>query len=147
MSVGEFHQSMGAGRGPTSVGMMGISMGGYGALLIAEKYPNVVRAVAAISPAVWTTYDQAQGANAGAFASATAFASCDVVTYASSLERRPVRVASGADDPFHPGVEALAAALPSHAIVEISKGCHTGPYFASQEPASLTFLASHLGAV
>ena len=58
-----------------------------------------------------------------------------------------MRVASGTDDPFHPGVEALVAALPSHAIVDIGAGCHTGPYFASQEPASLAFMASHLGAV
>jgi enterochelin esterase-like enzyme len=138
-------QSMGAGRPPASVGMMGISMGGYGALLIAERYPKLVHAVAAISPAVWTDYDQARSANPGAYASATAFASCDVVTHASALERTPVRIASGADDPFHPGVEALAASLPSHAIVDISEGCHTGPFFASQEPASLTFLAGHLG--
>jgi len=52
-------QSMGAGRAPASVGVMGISMGGYGALLIGEKYPELVHAVSAISPAVWTTYDQA----------------------------------------------------------------------------------------
>jgi pimeloyl-ACP methyl ester carboxylesterase len=124
--------------------MMGISMGGYGALLFGEKYPKLVRAVAAISPAIWTTYDQAHSANPGAYASATDFASCDVVTHAAALERTPVRIASGADDPFHPGVEALAAALPSQAVVDISKGCHTGSYFASQEPASLTFLANVL---
>jgi S-formylglutathione hydrolase FrmB len=35
---------------------MGISMGGYGALAIAERYPRQVSAVAAISPAIWTSY-------------------------------------------------------------------------------------------
>jgi S-formylglutathione hydrolase FrmB len=28
-------------------------MGGYGALLLAEKYPHLITAVAAISPAIW----------------------------------------------------------------------------------------------
>lgn len=39
------------------IGLMGISMGGYGALAIAERSPAKFRAVAAISPAVWTSYD------------------------------------------------------------------------------------------
>ena len=39
---------------------MGISMGGYGALILAEKYPDTFAAVAAIGPAVWTSYGQAQ---------------------------------------------------------------------------------------
>ncbi len=33
--------------------MMSISMGGCGALLLAEKYPHLVAAAAAISPAIW----------------------------------------------------------------------------------------------
>lgn len=38
------------------IGVMGISMGGYGALLLAEKHPGLVSAVAAISAAIWTSY-------------------------------------------------------------------------------------------
>ena len=49
-------------------------------------------------------------------------------------------------DPFRPGVEALARALPSGSVVHLSKGCHTGSFFTSQEPASLAFLAHHLSA-
>jgi S-formylglutathione hydrolase FrmB len=41
----------------------GISMGGYGALLLAELHPQLVRVVSAISPAIWTTYAQARAAN------------------------------------------------------------------------------------
>jgi len=136
-------QALGPGRA-APIGMMGISMGGYGSLLFAEKFPGLVRAAAAISPAVWTTYAEASAANPGAYASAADFASCDVVTHAKALAGTPVRVASGDDDPFHPGVQALAAVLPSDAVVDFSKGCHTGAYFASQEPASLSFLANHL---
>lgn len=137
-------QKRGLALGPRSIGTMGISMGGYGALLFGEKFPQRIAAVAAISPAVWTSYQQARGANSGAYASADDFASDDVVTHASALQGVHVRVASGIDDPFHPGVDALRNSLPSGAIVEISAGCHTGPFFASQEPASLTFLAAHL---
>ena len=137
-------QRLGLGRPPRLIGMMGISMGGYGALLFAEKYPHLIAAVAAISPAIWTSYAQAKAANAGAYASAAAFDANDAVTHAAALAGTPVRVASGHDDPFFPGVQALAQALPPGAVVDFAKGCHTGPFFLQQEPPSLTFLASHL---
>ena len=137
-------QRLGLGRPPHRIGTMGISMGGYGAILLAEKYPHLVAAVAAISPAIWTSYGQAKTANAGAYASAADFAADDAVTHAGSLTGIPVRVASGDSDPFHPGVEALAKALPPGAVVEFSTGCHTGPFFVAQEPPSLAFLANHL---
>jgi pimeloyl-ACP methyl ester carboxylesterase len=150
MVVGELVpmcQALNLGRDPQRIGTMGVSMGGYGALLLAEKYPEVFTAVAAISPAVWTTYAQATAANAGAYASAADFASDDAVTNAASLANTPVRIASGVDDPFHPGVVALARALPKSAVVDISPGCHTGSFFTAQEPPSLAFLGTHLAAV
>jgi enterochelin esterase-like enzyme len=138
-------QARGLGQPAHGVGLMGISMGGYGALAIAERYPDLIRAVAAISPAVWTSFDQARGANAGAFASAADFAANDVITHASALSKTAVRVASGADDPFHPGVVQLIKALPTgNMSVIIDSGCHTDPFFVSQEPASLAFLATNL---
>jgi len=139
-------QARGLGRGPGRIGTLGISMGGYGAILLAEKHPKLFGAVAAIAPAIWTSYVQARTINAGAYASAAAFASADAVTHASALAAVAVRVASGADDPFHPGVEALAKALPPGAIVDILPGCHTGSFFAQQEPPSLEFLARHIAA-
>jgi len=128
------------------IGTLGISMGGYGAILLGEKHPELVGAVAAIAPAIWTSYAQARAVNAGAYSSAAAFASADAVTHTSALAGVAVRVASGIDDPFHPGVEALAKALPRGAVVDISPGCHTGSFFAQQEPASLEFLGRHVGA-
>ena len=137
-------QDRGLGRAPQQIGALGLSMGGYGALLLAEKHPGLVSAVAAISPAIWTTYAQARAANPGAYASEADFAADDVVTHALALAGMPVRIASGADDPFHPGVMALAKVLPDSASLKISKGCHDGAFFASQQPASLAFLAAHL---
>jgi S-formylglutathione hydrolase FrmB len=126
------------------IGVMGISMGGYGALLLAEKHPDLVAAVAAISPAIWTSYAEARSANAGAYASAADFTADDAVTHAAALTGLPVRVASGYSDPFYPGVQALARALPKNAVTEFSTGCHDGSFFTPQEPPSLAFLASHL---
>jgi enterochelin esterase-like enzyme len=134
----------GLGTGPGQIGVLGISMGGYGALLLAEKYPGLVGAVAAISPAVWTSYAQAWAANPGAFASAADFAADDVIMHAGALARVPVRVAAGTGDPFYPGVQALAGALPQAAEVYFGAGCHTGPFFQEQEPPALAFIARHL---
>jgi S-formylglutathione hydrolase FrmB len=137
------------GLGTKRIGVMGISMGGYGAILLAEKYPGLIRAVAAISPAIWTSYAQARDANAGAFASAADFAQDDAVTHAGALADTPVRIASGYDDPFYPGVLSFARALPANpggapAQLAFGSGCHTGPFFTAQEPPSLEFLARHL---
>lgn len=137
-------QQRGLGVSPQKIGTMGISMGGYGAILLAEKYPGLISAVAAISPAIWTTYDEAKRANAGAYASLDAFTSNDAVTHVGALAGKPVRIASGSDDPFHPGVVALAKVVPSTTTVIIASGCHTNPFFVSQEPPSLQFLGQHL---
>jgi pimeloyl-ACP methyl ester carboxylesterase len=137
---------LGLGRARGSIGAIGVSMGGYGALLLAEKHPALISAVAAISPAVWTTYDEAHSVNAGAFASAADFAADDLITHVSALRGLPVRIASGDADPFRPGVLALAKVLPRSATVVFAAGCHDGSFFASQELASIEFLSKHLRA-
>lgn len=137
-------QRHGLGRPPQKIGMMGISMGGYGALLFGEKHPDLVAAVAAISPAIWTSYEQASAANSNAYASPDEFDASNAVTHAKALAGIPVRVAAGFDDPFYQGDQALAAALPAGSTVVFGSGCHTGPFFTEQEPPSLAFLAAHL---
>jgi len=139
-------QRAGLGRGPRRIGTFGISMGGYGAILLAERFPALIRAAAAIGPAVWTSYRQARAVNPGAYASAQAFAAADAVTHAPALATVAVRVACGQSDPFLPGVKALVRALPPGATVDISRGCHSFPFFSSQEPPSVEFLARHLTA-
>jgi len=137
-------QGMNLGRAPQKIGTMGISMGGYGAILLAEKYPQLIRAVAAISPAIWTSYEQAHAVNPGAYASAAEFTANDAVSHTAALSNTPVRVASGNDDPFRPGVLTLARQLPKTSTVVLSQGCHSGPFFNAQEPPSLQFLGRHL---
>ena len=101
-------QRKGLGVGTRAIGVLGISMGENGAIALAEKYPRLIGAVAAISPAIWTSYAQAQSANTGAYASAADFTADDAVTRAAALASVPVLIASGYDDPFYPGVRALA---------------------------------------
>jgi S-formylglutathione hydrolase FrmB len=134
----------GLGVAPHGIGLMGISMGGYGAITIAEHNPGLIAAVAAISPAIWTSYAQAHAANSGAFVTASSFSNYDVITHAESLRAIPVRVASGADDPFHPGVEAFIEGLPTGSVIVVESGCHTNSFFLEQEPPSLAFLSHHL---
>ena len=122
----------------------GISMGGYGALLLAERHPRMVRLVSAISPAIWTTYAQAHAANPDAFNSAADFAANDIITHAAQLTGIPVRITGGAHDPFHPGQLALLEALGANSEAYFGPGCHDQAFFASQEPASLEFIVAHL---
>ncbi|MGH2850617.1 MAG: esterase, partial [Solirubrobacteraceae bacterium] len=110
----------------------------------AERRPETIAAVSAISPAVWTSYVQARGANAYAFTSARDFASHDVIADAERLRHVAVRVAAATGDPFYPGVRALARALPPGATTHFSAGCHTSPFFNAQEPPSLAFLTATL---
>ena len=137
-------QRLGLGTTAGQIGTIGISMGGYGAILFAERFAHTIAACAAISPAIWTTYPQAHTANPGAYTNAQEFSEYDAVTHTTSLTQTPVRVASGSDDPFHPGVVTLIDRLPRHATTEITGGCHDGAFFASQRHASLLFLGQHL---
>jgi Putative esterase len=134
----------GLGRKPGSIAVTGVSMGGYGTLLFAEKYPDLFSAAAAVSPAVWTSYGQARAANAGAFASAADFETDDVVTHAAALAKLPVRIASGNDDPFYPGVVALSKAVPNTVELFFGPGCHSNSFFKQQQHPSLAFLGQHL---
>lgn len=137
-------QSRGLGTKANSVGAIGVSMGGYGVLLLAERYPSKFAAVAAISPAIWTSYVEAAHVNPAAYASAAAFARADVITHAKALRSTPVRIASGSDDPFHAGVVELIRKLDGRATVDLSSGCHDTSYFASQQQQSLQFVGRHL---
>lgn len=141
-----FCQSLGLGVEPGTVGVMGLSMGGYGALLFAEKHPSVFSAAAALSPGIWTSYRQARAANAVAYSSMSNFARYDVVTHTPALARTPTFIASGSHDPFYPGAQAfrahLATTTPVRAI--FGPGCHGGQFYNAHMPAALAFMNSHL---
>jgi enterochelin esterase-like enzyme len=129
-------RGLGAGAGQR-IGLLGYSMGGYGALLFAEMFPAKVSACAVGSPAIWRSYSAAAE---GAFDSAADFSSHDVLTRASALTGVPVRVDVGRDDPFIGNVAALKAALPRDARVHTAPGCHDARFWRSVAPQALAFL-------
>lgn len=123
------------------LGLHGISMGGYGALLLAERLgPSRVAVVAADSPAVWQRWrDSAKGA----FDSPQDFAAHDVLAGSGHLRGIPARVTCGTADPFLPGVKALLRRHPA-AEHEIGHGGHNGRWWAHTAPHQLAFVGRHL---
>jgi S-formylglutathione hydrolase FrmB len=115
---------VGLRTGADTLGVLGWSMGGGGALRLAEAAPERLAAVVATSPAV---------AAAG-----------DEVAAAARLRGLAVRVDCGETDPFAGATRALAAALPRGAEVNLAKGCHDGVFWQRQAPAQLRFLAAAL---
>lgn len=138
------HLGLGRGTDGNSIVATGISMGGFGALDLTELHPTLVSAVAVISPAVWTTYADALLATQTAFTSQADFDANDVTAHAGALAGKPVRIASGTEDPFHPYVEVLAEALPKGAVVVFPPGAHDDTFFDSEGAATLAFLSEAL---
>ncbi|MBL7498666.1 alpha/beta hydrolase [Frankia nepalensis] len=123
----------------TRFAAIGWSMGGYGALLLAQRHPDLVTAVAASSPALWRAY----GASApGAFDSATDFAAHQVlgeppapgVTY---------RIDCGQSDPFY-AVSRQAASELAATEQGFGPGGHDPVYWRAALPAQLAFVGRAL---
>jgi S-formylglutathione hydrolase FrmB len=162
-----------AGLETRRIGIAGESMGGYGALLLSERFaaaagttpPRVipaaarrdapaggvpaVAAVAAMSPAIFATYADASAADKDSFDSQADFARNNVFAGISVLQHVPTWVACGADDPFQPEValfRARLAALTRHQVPGgIIGGCHDDAFWARNLPAALQFIGRHLG--
>jgi S-formylglutathione hydrolase FrmB len=123
------------------IGVHGISMGGYGALLLAERLgPSRVGVVAADSPAIWQRWQDSAPA---AFDGPKDFAAHDVLAGSAALKQLPVRITCGTSDPFLPGVKALLRRLPQ-AQHELGAGAHNGRWWAHTAPAQLAFVGRHL---
>jgi pimeloyl-ACP methyl ester carboxylesterase len=95
------------------VGVLGWSMGGAGALRLAEAAPERLAAVVATSPAVATAGEEVAGA--------------------ARLACRRVRVDCGQTDPFADATRALAAKLPEGAEVNLAKAARR-PVLAAAGP-------------
>ena len=121
-------------------GLLGWSMGGYGALLAAERNAGLFGAVALTSPALWRRFaDTAPGA----FDDERDFRAHDPFTATDRLEGVPVRADIGRDDPFVPGFRDLAELLPD-ATFRVGDGFHDAAFWRSVAPAQVRFFARHL---
>jgi S-formylglutathione hydrolase FrmB len=105
--------------------LWGWSMGGYGALRLAEAEPGWARATAAFSPAV-----------------STGDAVSDDV---AELGNQALGIWCGTEDPFLPAVSELVDALPTRPeIVSFEAGEHGRVFWNQQTPEAFAFLARHL---
>ncbi|HEX3468071.1 MAG TPA: alpha/beta hydrolase-fold protein, partial [Candidatus Elarobacter sp.] len=124
--------------------LIGQSMGGYGALLAAERVPERYRAVAVAGPAIFPSFDDERQSVGDAFDSAADFARYDVTAHAAALRGVPVQIWSGNRDPFQPGVRAFARACPS-AQVHLTAGCHDDGFWRATAAPVLAFVGAHFG--
>ena len=150
-----------AGMQTARIGVGGESMGGFGALLIAERLARpgastsagrpapAAAMVAALSPAVFATYQDARAANPAAFDSPANFARNNVLSGLDALRHVPAYVACGTDDPFAPEttlVRARLAALTRRQVPGgIMAGCHDSAFWGRHWPTALELMGARLG--
>lgn len=125
------------------VGVFGTSMGGFGALLLASQgRVSGLRAVAAMSPAVWSSYDAGR---LGAFDGPADFAANNVFALRPRLAAIPKRIDCGIEDDLAPTVREYRSGLPGRVEGGFEPGGHDAPYWRSILPDVLDFLGRHVG--
>lgn len=122
----------------------GNSMGGYGALRFGGLLGAAkVRAVAALSPALWTT----AGATArGAFDDAADFRANTVLGRQRALDGVPVRIDVGTGDGFEPAVRTYVDGFRTKPAGGFEPGAHDNAFWRRMAPQQIAFLGRHLHA-
>ncbi len=121
--------------------VLGWSMGGYGALLVAERKPALFAAAIAASPALWPTF---AASSKGAFDDDADFERNDVFADVASLEQLVVRIDCGTDDGFVGEARRLAARLPQPNPGRFGDGFHDAAYWRSIAADQLATIRSVL---
>ncbi len=132
------------GLGDGGHATFGWSMGGYGALLAAELYPRTFTAVAALSAAIWPTWEDVSSAVPDAFDSRLDYQLYDPYTHANRLAHTPVFIAVGSGDPFHPYDVAFATQLKPAPHTLFTAGCHDNNFWGNAAGPALNFLSRAL---
>lgn len=139
-------REFGGDRRRVAVG--GMSMGGYGAFNLVRAHPGRFCALGGHSPALWQTGGESA---AGAFDNAEDFAANDVIAAARNgspaYRDIPIWIDAGDEDPFRPGITAMASALRSNGADLTEKtwpGGHTYEYWSSHFPAYMKFYVNAL---
>jgi enterochelin esterase-like enzyme len=121
--------------------MLGWSMGGFGALLVAQQNPDLLGRVAAMSPAVFPSYDAARSGHSYTFDSAADWEQYGVWNHLEEVGATSVRIDCGSADPFAPTARELLKRIPA-AVGGISSGCHDKGFWRRKMPTVLRFLAA-----
>jgi len=128
-------------------GIMGWSMGGYGALLAAALHPELFSAVCGVSAALWQSAPEQQGAVPDAFDDTADFTKHDVFARVSALRGTKVRIDCGTGDPFYRADTAFVAALVAdgqHPDATYATGCHNAPFWQARMHDDLAFVSNAL---
>jgi pimeloyl-ACP methyl ester carboxylesterase len=119
--------------------LMGWSMGGYGALLAAERSRRQFAAVSPASPALWLT----PGATApGAFDSPADFYANDVFTGVGNLAQLAVAVWCGTGDPFYLATRHLVSLMRFPHQAHFGPGSHDPGYWRKAAMPQLRAIAA-----
>ncbi len=125
-------------------GLIGWSMGGYGALRLGGLLgPDRVAAVVAISPALWS---DPENASPSGFENADEYRRESIFDRQEDLDGIPVRIDIGTGDPFYRDVQDYVAGFPRGASVvsTFEPGGHTAGYWRRMLPAQLEFLGENV---
>jgi S-formylglutathione hydrolase FrmB len=121
-------------------GVLGWSMGGYGALLLAaDRGAKQVAAAGAMSPALWHKASQAA---AGAYDGSDDFQRNLVFGRAVDFKDVALRIDCGRDDPFAGAVRDLRAEVAADGGLQA--GAHTAGYWRRMLGAQLAFLGEKI---
>lgn len=124
------------------IALLGWSMGGFGALLLARRLGrDRVAAVVAESPAMWV--DSVHSPD-GAFDDAEDYEAHDLEGRQSELDGIPVRIDSGAGDGFTPVVRHYVAGFADAPAGGFQPGGHDFGYWTRMAPEQLEFVGEHL---
>jgi S-formylglutathione hydrolase FrmB len=122
------------------LGVYGWSMGGFGALRLALVGAEV-DAVAACSPALFTSYSDAAP---GAFDDERDYQEDGIYSQAEQFPGVPLRVDCGKGDPFYFPVNDFVERLPGDPDGGFEAGAHTYGYMRRMLPAQLAFIGKHV---
>ncbi|MET9632720.1 hypothetical protein ABZX92_35225 [Lentzea sp. NPDC006480] len=116
---------------------LGVSMGGFGVLDLASR--QSLKAVAAISPALFPTWEDAERIDG--FVSRDVWERHEPLRHMDSI-RSPVGVWCGQEDPFHDSAQELANEV--GAAGSFDHGAHDGGYWRRVLPDAVRFIESRL---
>lgn len=126
----------------TRLAFTGYSMGGYGALRFGWMLgPERVRAVSALSPALWTT---AAAAASIAFDNPADYAANSPYGRQKRLAGIPLRIDCGTGDGFEPAVRTYVAGFAAAPAGGFEPGAHDMDFWRREVPAHVRFWAEAL---
>jgi len=120
--------------------VLGISMGGYGALNYARGLGSPT--VAVLSPALFLSWSEAQTKDV--FASEEAWQATDPLQHVQDLSGVPLGVWCGTQDPFLDATRDLVDSVQPK-VAAIGEGDHDAAYWTRVLPAALDFVVASFG--